>query len=687
MTIKMKLISIISAICLIIVVFAIHLFGRLKTLEYNRRYIINAADISQAALDFNVENFHTQLEVWEYAFQPNNMRHMAFESHNNTLTILLKQLLQVVSESNENELIPDGKTQIAVIAENLKVVRDDWTSLFTAVQKLEKAVKNGLDEGDEEYELLESEVAKRVNINESIFDELKFNENIDIFVTGQKELVSVLELKQEELVQSFVTSLIIQIIGLLLFGIPISFYISRSITKPLNIFQKGIKKIGQGNLEHKVKIKSKDEFGALATAFNKMTGDLSNTTTSIKMLNKEIEERKRISAALENSERKYRLILENASDVIYEHDLNGNIVFTSPSARQLTGYSESEAMAMNIRDLLTVDSYTTVKGAMAEMLGRDEGEKSKGRSPAVLEMEFVHKDGHVFWVEIKAKFQRNQHGRPVGVLGVARDITRRRKLEEQLRNARKMEAIATLAGGVAHQFNNALGAITPTIDLIEMGLLDARNSGGLIRCMKSSARRMAKLTEQLLAYALGGKYVPEKISANDFVEGALAILGHDLPPEIGIETDLSDDIGKVEVDKTQMETVLSDVVTNSIEAITGEGCIRIRTEPVLLDGKSDATPPSVKPGRYVCLRVEDNGRGMDKETMGRLFEPFFSTKLQGRGLGMASAYGIVQNHDGWMEVDSEVGRGTIVRFLLPAVEGTVEGPVIGGRTGDRWKGW
>ena len=180
------------------------------------------------------------------------------------------------------------------------------------------------------------------------------------------------------------------------------------------------------------------------------------------------------------------------------------------------------------------------------------------------------------------------------------------------------------------------------------------------------------IKKNLLAYAKGGKYQPKIISINDLVENTLSIIQHSLNPSIRVEADLTADSLTVKADQTQMQMALSAVLANGSEALESEGLIRVTTGIEEIDEAFALHNPGSKPGSYVCLTVEDSGKGMDEETKSRIFEPFFSTKFQGRGLGMAAAFGIIQNHGGWISVDSEVGRGTVVRIYIPAVEAQEE---------------
>ena len=244
--------------------------------------------------------------------------------------------------------------------------------------------------------------------------------------------------------------------------------------------------------------------------------------------------------------------------------------------------------------------------------------------------------------------------------------------EAQLQQARKMEAIGTLAGGIAHEFNNALGSITMAVGLIEKNYSDHENMAEYIETLKASADRMVLLIRHLLAYAEKGKYTAEIVSLNDLAEDALTSIRHTISPSIRVETNLAHNIFNIEANPTQIKMMMSAVVANAAEATEGPGRIRILTGNEAVDEEFAKTRPDAKPGRYACLSIEDEGKGMDEETKARLFDPFFSSRFQGRGLGMAAVYGIVKNHGGWISIDSEPGRGTAVRIFLPAVDAGAE---------------
>ena len=302
------------------------------------------------------------------------------------------------------------------------------------------------------------------------------------------------------------------------------------------------------------------------------------------------------------------------------------------------------------------------------------------REPYNMELQLTTAKGNKKWVHAICK-PIVVDGKVVNLGGIFQDITdskqaekQKAELESQLQQARKMEAIATLAGGVAHEFNNALMGIMGNIELLKMNFFEDGGIDKHLESMKSAGHRMSRLTDQLLAYAEGGKYQPKDLKLDDFVIQTLPILKHDLSPAVRVETHFPKDISYIKADHAQMQMVLSAILTNSNEAIEDEGLIKITGKNKDLDEDFTKQHPGLKPGSYVCFMIEDDGEGMDKETKDGIFEPFFTTKFQGRGMGMAAVHGIVENHDGWISVDSEVGRGTKVQIYLPAIEIEIEKP-------------
>ncbi|PKN29286.1 MAG: hypothetical protein CVU64_08920 [Deltaproteobacteria bacterium HGW-Deltaproteobacteria-21] len=243
-------------------------------------------------------------------------------------------------------------------------------------------------------------------------------------------------------------------------------------------------------------------------------------------------------------------------------------------------------------------------------------------------------------------------------------------LDKSLPYALQTDAIATLAGGIAHQFNNALVAIVGSIDLLQLDLSGNPEVDKYAKNMLSAVKRMTRITDQLLAYARRGNYQPVLISLNEIVEMIHPEIAREMSVDIHLEKDLAKDLPQILADPAQLQMVVSALVENAKEAMEGPGYIRIATREDFLGAMPHIPGQSV--GRCACIQVSDTGKGMSEEVKGRIFEPFFTTKLIGRGLSMAAVYGIVKNHDGSIIVDSTPGMGTTVRIYLPAAKAEIQ---------------
>jgi PAS domain S-box-containing protein len=285
-----------------------------------------------------------------------------------------------------------------------------------------------------------------------------------------------------------------------------------------------------------------------------------------------------------------------------------------------------------------------------------------------MEMEFKIKDGTTRNARVFSRPLRVGHQQLIFTM--VYDMTDQKRLQNRLLHAQKMEAITTLAGGIAHQFNNALAVVTGNVDLLEVVLPGNPHVKHYGEAIKTSSYRMADLTSQLLAYAQGGKYLDKILSLSNFVRKNLPILKAVINTSVNITTDLPMGVPHIKADPTQLQMVLSAVLNNAAEAIDDKGGIKISTKKEIREGIP-----------YACLTVEDDGKGFDAEIKKRIFEPFFSTKFEGRGLGMAAVYGIVKSHNGEISIDSEPGKGTSVNIFFPvyadtSVEDTAEPAII-----------
>jgi PAS domain S-box-containing protein len=411
-------------------------------------------------------------------------------------------------------------------------------------------------------------------------------------------------------------------------------------------------------------IKAKRKDGTLldvqisaATVYDAEGNPVALTSTSI-----DITDRKQAEEELQKSEARYRLLIENLPNIVFQGYKDWSVDFIDDRIELLTGYKKEEFNSRKVQwaDIVVKEDINYMKKVFIKALKTD---KSYLR-----EYRIKNRAGDILWIQEGSQIVCDEKGEIEFVSGAFLNITEHKQLEYKLQQAQRMEAIATLAGGIAHQFNNALSGITGNIDLLQINLPEDEKIREYIEPMKVSAQRMAILSDQLLAYARGGKYQPKVFPINQFLADTLPVLKHIIVPGIRVETSFSKDISNIEADATQMQMILSDVLINSSEAIEGEGRIRITTSLENVDEEFVKHHPNLKPGPYICLTIDDNGKGMDEETRSKIFEPFFTTKFHGRGLGMASAYGIVKNHDGWISVYSELGVGTVVRIYLPAID-------------------
>jgi len=376
------------------------------------------------------------------------------------------------------------------------------------------------------------------------------------------------------------------------------------------------------------------------------------------------EHRRKAQVKLNVSEKRYRELFESLVDVVYRTDSQGNIVVVSPSLKTVFGYRpeevEGKQMAKFYRDPAQRQEFI-------EQLRRDGHIEN-------FEAEMRKKDGTLIWVSTNAKMLTDASGAFCGVEGVTRDISKIKKaeedklvLEKQLLQSQKMEAIGTLAGGVAHDFNNMLGAIMGYAELTLDEMDTANPLRPNIRQILDAARRSAGLTRQLLGFARKQTIAPVVLDLNEAVGAIHQMLRSLIGENIGLDWRPGTVPCKVKMDASQLDQILANLCVNARDAIPGVGAITIETSLVSFDEDYCASHAGFVPGEYVLLTVGDNGSGMDKETLDHIYEPFFTTKGVGRGtgLGLATVYGIVKQNDGFLNVYSEPGQGTIFKIYLP----------------------
>ena len=371
-------------------------------------------------------------------------------------------------------------------------------------------------------------------------------------------------------------------------------------------------------------------------------------------------ERRRVEERLRASEARYRFLAENALDLISLHDLSGKYLYASPAAHRMLGYRPEEMVGCGGEVFLPPEER--------ERVGEANRRLTAGEVPAVtMQHRLRRKRGDFAEVETVSSIVPGVRGGESRILRIARDVTERKAIESRLFESQKLETIGMLAGGVAHEFNNLLLGITGTAEMLSLLLAGNDEAAGYLEIIDRMGNRAAELTRQLLAYSGQGKHSPEILPVNRIVREDIRVLKAALPPSVEVRLDLAGEDPAVLADAVQLKQVIMSLCRNAAEAMPDGGILTLRTR---LEGES--SEPS--PGRRVVLEVSDTGCGMDAETTSQIFEPFYSTKFIGRGMGLAAVRGIVEGHGGSIRVASEVGGGTtfVVSFPLAAGEPAAE---------------
>jgi PAS domain S-box-containing protein len=390
---------------------------------------------------------------------------------------------------------------------------------------------------------------------------------------------------------------------------------------------------------------------------------------------RDISDRRKAAAELRESEAKYRFLMDSMTDMIWTVDLDLRVTYTSPSSEKTLGYTPEERIGRKTSDIMTPETFEQAMKILAAELERD-GESGVDPDRTVLfESAYFHRNGSIVWFDNAARLIRDSVGKIIGVYGVSRDVTARKKAEEekkklevQLAHAQKMESIGTLAGGIAHDFNNLLTGILGNVSLALMSAHEGTQLHDRLQIIEEYVKRGADLTKQLLGFARGGMYEVKATDLGEFMRKSAEMFGR-TKKEVRMHLKAQQGLWPVEVDRGQMDQVFLNLFVNAWQAMTGGGDLYLSAENVELS-ETDVMPYEVRPGRFVKVTVTDTGSGMDEETRERIFEPFFTTKERGRGtgLGLASVYGIVKNHGGFVTVESEKGMGTSFLIFLPASE-------------------
>jgi len=381
----------------------------------------------------------------------------------------------------------------------------------------------------------------------------------------------------------------------------------------------------------------------------------------------DVTDRIRAERALRESEARFREFIENVTYGIFHATMSGELLYANPALVRMLGYdSFDELRSKNLADFVAseieereqvLQQYTSVD--------RIEG----------VELDWKRKNASLIRVRISGRASRGVVGRPDGLEMIIEDVTERRSLERQIRQIQKFEAIGQLAGGIAHDFNNVIGAI---LGWAELGQELASGSQGRLpeyfQKIRTQCERASGLTRQLLAFARRQILEPRNMSVNQAVVETLSLLEKIIGRDIEVSAGLDPEAFVVRADPTQIDQVLMNLCLNARDAMPQGGRLLIETRNVIVDETDRVQDSLLLAGKYVELAVSDTGTGMNTATRERIFEPFFTTKERGKGtgLGLATVYGIVRQHGGILQVESQLGQGSTFHVFLPASDGTLQ---------------
>ena len=426
-------------------------------------------------------------------------------------------------------------------------------------------------------------------------------------------------------------------------------FFSHRTSEPLMEMAAAARDIAGGDWNRTVPARGSAEAATMATAFNDMTRSLRDQAD-------------RLNA----SYLRFSTVTQSARDAIISTDADGNITFWNRSAMATFGYTEAEVLGRPLTMLITESDRAAYRAALPDPNADD---LTFGH---IIEVTGRRKDGSNFPGEFSLAALNGPGG--TAFTAVVRDVMERkqsqdtlRQREEQLRQAQKMEAIGRLAGGVAHDFNNLLMAIHGYGEMLVQNLEEGDERRADAEEIIKAAERAAGLTRQLLAFSSRQVITQQAIALDQLVQNMQNMLQRVIGPDIQMSTNVWPDLTPVLADTTQVEQILMNLIINARDAMPGGGKIAIELRNIELDKIGVAAHPSLQPGDYVEMSVSDSGTGMDADTLSRIFEPFFTTKETGKGtgLGLATVYGIVQQNNGSIEVQSRIGHGTTFYIYLP----------------------
>jgi PAS domain S-box-containing protein len=432
----------------------------------------------------------------------------------------------------------------------------------------------------------------------------------------------------------------------LLISVLIYFIVRTFILKKLQIMAKGFSRVAKGDLDRKITIDSSDEIGDLCSAFNDMTT----------ALQQEMEHRKQTEKELRESEERYRDLMENSNDFIMSVSPNAELLYANRAWRDTIGYSKEELAGRSMMEIIRPDKHDSCKEKLGKLLC--------GHETSTLDTVFVTKDGKEIDVEgnCNCKFIE---GEPAYIRSIFRDVTERKQMEAQLQKSQKLESIGLIAGGIAHDFNNLLGGLHGLISVVKSSLTNHERQVEMLTEAQNSCMKGKELTSKFITFAEGGAPYKRKIHINSLVQEAVEVATSSF--EIECSFHLDENLLLAEVDESQLRQAINNIVVNGCESMNPGGTLTVRTENYTVR-ENDGIP--LKPGKYVCIDIQDQGKGIPQEYLPKIFDPYFTTKKmtaeKGTGFGLSICHSIIKKHQGEITVESKEWVGTSFHIYLPA---------------------
>lgn len=363
---------------------------------------------------------------------------------------------------------------------------------------------------------------------------------------------------------------------------------------------------------------------------------------------------------LKQSERQYIDLFENAPDLYLTVNRDHKIVDCNVTGAVMLGSERRNIVGRPFEELFVEDKRDILRTRLEEMF-------TGGQALKDLEQQLLTRNQHALFVTLNSSFMYDERGSIVNARIVARDISERKKMEAAILHAQKIDSIGNLAGGIAHDFNNILAAILGSASIMRRRLTVKARLAKYVEIIESSARRGSSLTRQLLTFARKAETFAKPVDMNGLIMETLNLFERSVTKEIAIETSLSTEAVMVSGDDGQLQQALLNLFLNARDAMPDGGTLTVSTAATVADAHTMSLFASITPGPFVVVRVADTGHGIDRAIQNRVFEPFFTTKDHGTGLGLSVVYGVVQNHGGFINLESEVGHGTTFSVYLPRV--------------------